>query len=705
MEMDTRTLSFKLSFGVGVILILSMGSLSFLAWNSMQKEAANTMGDVSKAMEESTQHRLSDIANSMGLETSSLLNRSFDVASSLAHIMSHASSGGEGIPLSRASVRQITRNMISAQPMVSAIYTQFDRNTYDGRDDEFRGNTDLASDTGNMGVYWVREDSKINQLFITNAEQYDAELDENGQRKAEWYLCSKDTKKHCLMEPYLDEITPGNSIFMTSMISPIVVNNQFLGVAGVDINLPVLQEKLLAQAKQLYDGKASLYLLSARHLILASNTHAKSLGQPLSKIDPDLEDTINKNSAEQYSSGDNIITEKSIVIDATGTQWSIVIVVPKALAYATITEITDNLRADNRSIATKMISLALVILITCVSIMAYWLQNATKPIRVMSNMMQKLAGSEGDLTHKLRATQHQELMDMASGFNAFNEKLRIMISSLKHDSQKLKRESQQMNLVSQSAKAATGVQVDQMQNVVVAMNEMSATANEVAKLAGNTSSDSQRSAAALNNAEQLFEKTVSEFKSVSQEFEDTRHQIMAVANSSNQISGITDVIQGIAEQTNLLALNAAIEAARAGEQGRGFAVVADEVRSLAARTHTSTEEIKHLIQSLQSQVSQTVDKIGSNTDKVNHTLNEANEAYGRLAAATQGIQAITDSAYQVASAAEEQNQVAEEINRNITTIGDATNQLGKLASNILTVSDAIEEVIIHIDQQLNQLKV
>jgi methyl-accepting chemotaxis protein len=172
--MDTRTLSFKLSFGVAVILIISMGSLSLLAWDSMQKEAANTVGDVSKAMEESTQHRLTDIANSMGLETSSLLNRSFDVATSLANIMSHASAGGEGTPLSRNSVRQITQNMISAQPIVSAIYTQFDKNTFDGRDEEFHGNTDLDLTPAIWGfIGFVMEVTLLSKLLTlpTNMTQ------------------------------------------------------------------------------------------------------------------------------------------------------------------------------------------------------------------------------------------------------------------------------------------------------------------------------------------------------------------------------------------------------------------------------------------------------------------------------------------------------------------------------------------------------
>jgi methyl-accepting chemotaxis protein len=702
--MNTFSLRFKLSLSIALILAFSMGSLSFVAWRSMSKNAESSIAHSASSMRETIDGRLRDIAQASALETSLLLNRSADVSKQLAAMLNSTAIGAEAPTYSRAQIKQFSYDLFLASPLISAIYAQFEPNGYDGRDSEFLNDELYSSEVGTVGIYWVKEDNQIKFSRVDYASQTDASLDENGERNSEWYLCSKDSLKVCLLEPYLDEINPGNFMLMSSLVAPVVVNKQFRGVGGIDINLPVLQERLLVQAQSLYSGKTSMYLLSSKNLVLASNQHPELLGKPLDNGDKALATAIAQNNKNQFVFDDKIITIAPITVDTIDNQWKMVIVAPRSIAYGVVDELSASLQASSLSTATDMISLAVVLLIVFVVIVSFWIKTSTQPIVRMSAMMRELASSDGDLTRKLIPSKDKELIDMADGFNRFTDKLRDMILAIKNDSEKLKEQRASLTGTSKNTRSATEVQVEQIHNIMTAIHQMSATANEVAKLASNTSTDSESSVKAINNARDLFQRTLEEFKGVANDFSNSSQKIQLVAESTSKISGITDVIQSIAAQTNLLALNAAIEAARAGEQGRGFAVVADEVRSLAARTQQSTEEIKNLILSLQQQVDQSVVQINQNTQRVSHTLIDAENAYDRLTTATEGMNSITDSSYQVAAAAEEQNQVTEEINRNISAIGDATQELERLSNSIYTASSNVDKITQDIDSHLTQLR-
>lgn len=350
---------------------------------------------------------------------------------------------------------------------------------YDQKDSEFRsGYTHSVPDAGTLEIYITREsDGRLVQHQVEDAaEKYLSEKNEFGFRESEWYLCPKDTKRPCIMEPYLYEIEPGQSELMTSLTVPIISNNQFIGIVFADINLPKFQSLTESISNGLYNGQAKVTILSNIGLVVGSS-HYKKIARPLS------ESLTNGNAnnimsirkrQEQIEVGDNLVFAMPINISAANTTWSLIVELPKGVALANAFELAQEQADASASVVRSMIVIGVL-----VSIMI--LRTIVRPITEIKQRIENLASSEGDLTVSLDVTQHEELILLAAGFNQFTEKLRNMIDGLKDLANDTFSQSSNTSQAAQDIKAKVSMQHMAIDSVVTAINELSATASEVAR--------------------------------------------------------------------------------------------------------------------------------------------------------------------------------------------------------------------------------
>ncbi|WP_151670761.1 methyl-accepting chemotaxis protein [Nitrincola schmidtii] len=707
--MKHLSLRFKLISGAGLGLTLTLAAVILVGWTTMQKNGQATVEMAADAFEEQLIANLNESAQAVASEVSIFINRSFDVPKTFGTIITATASGGSSTapPFQRATIKQMLRDTLAANPALGSAYAHFEPDGYDWQDAFNIGpHLDHSSDTGVLELYWVREDSGLVFYPISDSSfKYDDTINDLGMRESEWYLCSKDSLLPCLMDPYLYEIQEGYEELMTSLVFPIVLDGEFRGVVGADINLPSIQERVMHHQQVLFNGQSDIHLFSPSGALVASSVYPNELSRRVQTIDPELYELKERVQDQVLQTNGSTLVKAEVHFEAFAQPWVVLINVPSEVAYATVRELESNLLSGFQRTALTMVVLGGALLAFALVVLALWLRFTTQPMVSMRKMVEDLSGAEGDLTRQLTITNHAELIGIADGFNAFTAKLRVMIADLNTSAMQLRDQSQSLVHASDQTAKATQSQQEEMQSVASAMTEMSATANEVADLAARTAQQAEESNHTLSDAREAFKKTVDEVKTVSEEISIASDRVASVAASSQNIYGIIEVIQGIAEQTNLLALNAAIEAARAGDQGRGFAVVADEVRNLARRTQDSTEQINALIETLQKDVAATVKEMEASTRRVAQTVHEANMAYDQMASAAHNIEQITNHVTQVATAAEEQDKVSEEINRNITVVEDASARLAGLAGDVREVSEQMSQITDSLESQLRKFKV
>lgn len=321
---------------------------------------------------------------------------------------------------------------------------------------------------------------------------------------------------------------------------------------------------------------------------------------------------------------------------------------------------------------------------------------------VMTLLEQTRQVAAGNLTSQLDMKQfsHDELGKLAQGFNEMQSNLRMLVNEVSGSVVQLGAAAEEISAVAQQSANNMGAQQHELNQLATAMNEMQATVQEVARNTNDAASAATSASDTAAQGSETVNDSIGRIEKVATAIEETALVIRQLGDDSRNIGMVLEVIQGIAEQTNLLALNAAIEAARAGEQGRGFAVVADEVRTLAKRTQDSTSQINQIISELQQRANEAGVTMQQSQDMMSETVHTAREAGASIAEISSSVNSISHMNIQIATATEEQGAVSEELNRNVVNISNASEevatgakQMAQACNDLNLLATQLQEVV------------
>lgn len=350
---------------------------------------------------------------------------------------------------------------------------------------------------------------------------------------------------------------------------------------------------------------------------------------------------------------------------------------------------TISMRLDMTELATIvneaiLHALIVVLIISIIAAsLAYAVQlSIVRPVKNVVGALRDIAEGEGDLTRRLPISGNDEIAELSRCFNTFVERLHTIITSVAGTAQEVSSNASMLSRLSQENEREIKTQQAEIQQVVVAVKEMASVVQDVTYSVTETAEKSLQADDAASSGKTLVVNTMEQIKNLSGEIKTAADVIDRLRKETVSIGSVLDVIRGIAEQTNLLALNAAIEAARAGEQGRGFAVVADEVRTLASKTQSSTTEIREMIERLQSGSHEAVEMMSSGTSQANNAVVQASDASSAIEHITGVVSVIRDRTNQIAAASEQQSAATRQIENNIDRISSVATNTADSSSRI-----------------------
>ena len=504
-----------------------------------------------------------------------------------------------------------------------------------------------------------------------------------------WYQSASKAGKLIVTAPYV-------SVTMQQMVvtlaEPVSHQGQVIGVAGADLSLDALIDEVLAMKVQ---GEGYAMLLDSSGLIVGHPQKELALKQ-VAELAPGLTGTTLEGWSRDGELHVATIAGREVLLSVQGvpgTDWLLAMVMYK-----------DVLEAPFASLLWQLVGLTLVLLLVFSALLIAMFNYLFADLGRVSKALADIAHGEGDLTVQIAAHSKDEVGLLAQNFNLFVARLHGIVSRLRDVTVELAAQSRTQAAGAEARSQRVREQQDEIVMVATAVTEMASATQEIAgnaEFAATTSGDAVRLAVAGQSQVGQSQRSIS---GLAGEVADASQTIHELDGHAQKISGILATISGIAEQTNLLALNAAIEAARAGEQGRGFAVVADEVRVLSRRTHDSTAEIQQMIEALQQTTRRAVGGMETSRQLAGTSVEDAEAANQSLARINEAIGAISDMATQIAAAAEEQTSVTGEISRNTENIRHVSQTLAEQAKVEAAQAAELKSLTERLEQEIGRFR-
>ncbi|NOH96875.1 methyl-accepting chemotaxis protein [Vibrio sp. 99-70-13A1] len=509
-------------------------------------------------------------------------------------------------------------------------------------------------------------------------------------RQRPWYQEANAAGRQIITTAYTDAITQA---LLVTIAEPVRNNGNLVGVVGADVLIDQLVSDVISL--DVGDNAYAMLIDATDGTFLAHPNQSLSL-KPVSQLSNDL----SMSSIEQSMRAGRIemIHERGVdkliyFTKVPNTNWIFGVQMDKA------TE-----EANHGTLLTQLITTAVVITLIVILLVSWLVSFLFRDLKRVSDALEEIAGGEGDLTQRLEPKSDDEVGQLAKSFNRFVGNMHHMVIKLSDVSAALSEQSRLTASQAEERSARIRLQQDEINMVATAVNEMAAATQEIAGNADQTAQNSSEAVVASVHGTDQVSQTQSSIQNLAEEVQVATNVILELEEHGNSINMILSNIQGIAEQTNLLALNAAIEAARAGEQGRGFAVVADEVRVLSQRTHGSTQEIQKTIELLQGTTGKAVNIMNDSRSLATTSVDDANSAAASLTQIHTAVERISDMAMQIASAAEEQASVTSEITRNTEGIRDVSNELATEAHDAADQAAQLSELSHELENEIRRFK-